>query len=115
MAADQEEGFARLDVQAVHDKMQAGWAPVWVDVRKPHEWDVVKLDEAHHFIPHEQVIAEGLPGVDKNAPVVLQCRSGGRSAKAAKALVAMGFTDVTNLEGGINGWVKAFRTDLPTY
>ena len=115
MAADSTEGFARQGVQEVHSRMQAGWSPVWVDVRKPHEWEIVKLDEAQHFIPHEQVIAEGLPGVDKNAPVLLQCRSGGRSARAAQALVAMGFTDVTNLEGGINGWVTAHRPDLPTY
>ena len=116
MAATPSEGFARLDVHAVHAKLQEGWKPVWVDCRKQHEWDLVKLDEAEHFIPHEQIIAAGLPdSIDLHAPIVLQCRSGGRSARAAAALVARGFTDVTNLEGGINGWVTAFRPDLPTY
>ena len=47
--------------------------------------------------------------------VLLQCKSGGRSAKAAASLVARGFTQVVNLEGGINAWVEAFRPDLPTY
>lgn len=116
MAATTQDSFARLNSQDVHAKMEGGWAPVWVDVRKPHEWALVKLPEAHHFIPHEQVIAEGLPAdVAKDAPILLQCRSGGRSARAAEALAAMGYTDLTNLEGGINEWVQAFRPDLPTY
>ncbi|HCH61227.1 MAG TPA: rhodanese-like domain-containing protein, partial [Deltaproteobacteria bacterium] len=41
--------------------------------------------------------------------VLLQCRSGVRSAHAAAALVARGFTDVTNLEGGILAWTEAYR------
>ena len=86
MSIDPSEGFARLTVAQVHARMAEGWAPVWVDVRKPHEWAQDKLEEAHHFIPHETVIAEGLPGVDPDAPVVLQCRSGKRSAAAAAAL-----------------------------
>jgi adenylyltransferase/sulfurtransferase len=61
------------------------------------------------------VIAEGLDGVPLDRPILLQCKTGGRSAKAAAALVAAGHTDVTNLEGGIIAWVKAFREDLPTY
>lgn len=109
MSTNPAEGFARLDVQQVHAKMAGGWAPVWVDVRKPHEWEQDKLAEAAHFIPHEVVIADGLPGVDPSTPVLLQCRSGARSARAAAALVARGFTDVTNLEGGILAWVAAFR------
>ncbi len=109
------EGFARLDAAAVRARLDEGWAPVWVDVRKPHEWDIVKAPEATVFTPHETVIAEGLPGVDRDRPVLLQCKSGRRSAAAAAALVAAGFTDVTNLEGGINGWVRDLGLDLPTY
>ncbi len=114
-ASDTPEGFARLSAQDVHAKRQAGWRPVWVDVRKPREWDIVKLPHTDHFIPHEQVVASGLPGVDPRAPILVACKSGGRSAKAAAALIAAGFTDVTNLEGGINAWVKAFEPELPTY
>ena len=110
-----DEGFARQDVQTVHDRLAQGWKPLWVDVRKPHEWDIVKLEQAEIFKPHAEVIADGLGDVPLDRPILLQCKSGGRSAKAAAALVAAGFSDVTNLEGGINGWVKAFRADLPTY
>lgn len=109
------EGFARLDAAAVKQKLDAGWQPVWVDVRKAHEWDIVKLERAERFIPHEQVIAEGLPDLPLDRPVLLQCKSGRRSGLAAAALIARGHTDVTNLEGGINGWVSAHRPDLPSY
>jgi adenylyltransferase/sulfurtransferase len=109
MSTNPAEGFARLSVAQVQAKLAAGWSPVWIDVRKPHEWAEGKLDEAHHFIPHEAVIAHGLPELDPDAPVLLQCRSGVRSAHAAMALVARDFTDVTNLEGGILAWLAATR------
>ena len=41
---------------------------------------------------------------DRDAPVVLICRSGGRSAKAALALQARGFTRVASLRGGMLAW-----------
>ncbi len=109
------EGFERLSVEAVRARLAGGWDPVWVDVRKPPEWEIVRLEEAGIFRPHDVVIADGLPGVVRSRPVLLQCKSGGRSAKAAASLVARGFTRVVNLEGGINAWVEAFRPDLPTY
>jgi rhodanese-related sulfurtransferase len=45
--------------------------------------------------------------LDPTKPVFVYCRSGGRSAQAAAALVKAGFKDVTDLAGGITGWQKA--------
>lgn len=114
-AGADDEGFARQDVETVRARIHEGWTPVWIDVRKAHEWDIVKLDQAEIFRSHSDVIAHGLDNIPLDRPILLQCKSGGRSARAAAALVAQGYTDVTNLEGGINAWVKAFRPDLPTY
>ena len=114
-AASAPEGFVRLSVEAVKSRLDNGWQPLWVDVRRPGEWDIVKLDQAVLFRPHTDVVANGIENVPLDRPVLLQCKSGGRSAKAAAALVARGHTDVYNLEGGINAWVQAFRPDLPTY
>ena len=61
-------GIAQLDAAGRKDGHRL--APVWVDVRKPHEWEQDKLAEAAHFIPHEAVIADGLPGVDPSALVL---------------------------------------------
>lgn len=41
---------------------------------------------------------------DRAAPLVMICRSGGRSAKAALALMALGFTQVASLRGGMLAW-----------
>jgi adenylyltransferase/sulfurtransferase len=109
------EGFARLSPAAVAERRAAGWAPLVVDVRKPHEWDIVKIGFADLFIPHEEVVANGLPGVPKGRPILVHCKSGARSAKAAEALVAAGYADVTNLEGGVLGWAREIDPSLPTY
>ena len=45
--------------------------------------------------------------LDKNATTVFYCRSGGRSAQAAAFVVANGFTDVYNLQGGIIAWANS--------
>jgi rhodanese-related sulfurtransferase len=99
----------------VVERRAAGWQPLWIDVRKAHEWEIVKLTAADRFIPHEDLIENGLPGVDLGQPILLQCKSGARSAKAAAALAARGFTHVYNLEGGILGWIGAVEPGLPTY
>ena len=113
--AHQEEGFARLDVKAIKAKLDAGWAPFILDVRKPHEADIVKLGFANLLRPHESVVAGELDGIPRDRPVLVHCKAGGRSAKAAQALVEAGFTDVTNMEGGITAWAQEIDTSLPTY
>lgn len=114
-AAPADEGFARRGPAEVSERRSAGWAPLWIDVRKPHEWEIVKLGDAQRFIPHEDIVENGLPDVDPRTPILLQCKSGARSAKAAAALAARGFSDLTNLEGGILGWIDANGLDLPKY
>jgi len=52
--------------------------------------------------------------LDPRKPVLVYCQSGGRSAKAAAALVKLGFTDVRDLAGGVADWQKdGKRIDKP--
>jgi alkylhydroperoxidase family enzyme len=46
---------------------------------------------------------------DKGRPMILYCKSGGRSALATATLLEMGFTDVAHLDGGITAWKDAQR------
>lgn len=72
-----------------------------VDVRYPNEWEAGHIDGAVH-IPLDYVF-DRVEELDRSRPVVTVCRSGSRSAEAAKDLASEGF-EVQNLEGGIEAW-----------
>ena len=75
-----------------------------VDVREPFEWDAGHVADAVH-IPLAELpgrLTTDLP--DRSAPLLLYCRSGARSGRAAEFLVANGYTDVVNLNALIAAW-----------
>lgn len=59
-------------------------------------------------IPFDRVAAEAhrLPA-DRNAPLAIYCKSGRMSAVAAEELARLGYSDVVELRGGMDGWVGA--------
>lgn len=96
-------GGSYVDVSA--DRLSAMLAKkdfVLVNVHVPYEGELAKTDA---FIPYDQIAAQtaALPS-DKAAKIVLYCRSGSMSAIAARTLVGLGYTNVYNLDGGLNAW-----------
>jgi adenylyltransferase/sulfurtransferase len=84
-----------------------------IDVREPNEFQINR-------IPGSELIPLGeLPRryaeLDANAEVVVQCKSGGRSAKAADYLRSVGFKKVLNLKGGILDWIDKVDPSQPKY
>jgi molybdopterin/thiamine biosynthesis adenylyltransferase/rhodanese-related sulfurtransferase len=78
-----------------------------VDVREPVEWAAGHIAGALH-IPLGELparMATELP--DRDAPLLLQCRSGQRSARASQFLVANGYRNVVNLDGMLTEWRAA--------
>ncbi|HXD23212.1 MAG TPA: molybdopterin-synthase adenylyltransferase MoeB [Gemmatimonadaceae bacterium] len=73
-----------------------------IDVREPHEWDIARIPGAR-LIPLGQFPA-AIPSLNRDRDIVVQCRSGVRSATAVRQLQAAGFTRVKNLAGGILRW-----------
>ena len=73
-----------------------------LDVREAHEVAYCRIEGSVH-LPLRQ-IREAPQRFSTNQSVVVYCHHGPRSMMAAQALQAMGFEDVTNLDGGIEGW-----------
>jgi molybdopterin/thiamine biosynthesis adenylyltransferase/rhodanese-related sulfurtransferase/molybdopterin converting factor small subunit len=90
-----------LEVKA---RLDAGDRIVIVDVREPHEWAIGTIDAPDvRFIPLGDLPAR-MHELDTADDIVMQCRSGVRSAKGLAILQAAGFRKLENLSGGILGW-----------
>lgn len=92
-----------VDVQEI---LRAGTARVF-DVREDNEWAAGHVAGAAHLGKGiiERDIERTVP--DVNAPIVLYCGGGFRSALAADALQSMGYTNVVSMAGGWRGWTDA--------
>lgn len=78
-----------------------------LDVRTPSEFNEGYIDGARNINWSSQDFAINVGALDKSKPVMVYCRSGRRSAEAAKYLRENGFTSVYELEGGIEAWAAA--------
>jgi sulfur-carrier protein adenylyltransferase/sulfurtransferase len=84
-----------------------------IDVREPHEYEIVNLGA--ELIPLAQ-IADHASRIDKTKKVVIHCKSGSRSSKAIKVLEEkFGFTNLYNLEGGIMKYVEEIEQGWRKY
>jgi molybdopterin/thiamine biosynthesis adenylyltransferase/rhodanese-related sulfurtransferase len=84
-----------------------------IDVREPGEWAIARIDGAR-LIPLSQIPA-ALSSLDKTREIVVMCRSGVRSADAARFMQRSGFTRVKNLAGGILRWSADVDPRVPRY
>lgn len=79
---------------------------IFINTHIPYEGEIAQTDQ---FIPFEEYGAQRVNEypADKNAKIVLYCRSGRMSTIVAKELVKAGYTNVWNLDGGMIAWEKA--------
>ena len=94
-------------------KRTSGWNPLVVDVREPHEWEIVALPDSV-LIPVGDVPAR-MHELDMSRDIVLVCRTGVRSARALEQLRAAGFDRLKNLTGGIHAWADEVDPSVPKY
>jgi|SRR6056297_686197 len=77
----------------------------FVDVRTPAEVERGYLKGTDYFFNYNSYqFEEQVETLDKSRPVLLICRSGSRSGRAAKLLSEKGFEEVYNLKGGLMRW-----------
>ena len=99
------EGYQKITQQQAKERM-AEPGVIVLDVRMQQEYDAGHIANAV-LLPlplieaGDAAVAKALP--DKDAEILVYCRSGRRSAIAANALINMGYTNVLDF-GGINDW-----------
>ncbi|MDQ2890091.1 MAG: molybdopterin-synthase adenylyltransferase MoeB [Gemmatimonadota bacterium] len=84
-----------------------------VDVREPVEWRIARIERAR-LVPLG-TIRHASDDWERDRPIVLYCKAGIRSMTAAQQLVSKGFTNVTNLAGGIVSWTNDVDPSLTRY
>lgn len=72
-------------------------------MRELHEYEISNIGGEHIAMA---LIPLNLDKVRRDVPVILQCRSGGRSGQITRFLEAQGFTNVSNLQGGLQAWAR---------
>ena len=103
----------QISVQQLSERMQAR-APQVLDVRREPEWQAGHIEGASWW-PLDRFHA-ALPGIDKDSPVAVHCKSGYRSVIACCLLRRAGFQNVMNVSGGFDAWQQAqlpFVTEAP--
>ena len=87
--------------------------PVLLDVREPWEISFAHITGSLN-IPMNQ-IPERLAELPKDTHLVLMCHHGGRSQSVAQFLAHNGFSQLSNLVGGIHAWSTEIDSDIATY
>jgi adenylyltransferase/sulfurtransferase len=91
---------------------------VLVDVREPGEWEIARIPGAV-LIPLDRLrngrAADELSIAAGGKPIVLHCKSGGRSAQALTLARAAGFSDVVHVSGGVLAWIDQIDPSQPRY
>jgi adenylyltransferase/sulfurtransferase len=108
------DGIPQITVQELKRRLDAHEDVFVLDVREPHEVQIVNIGAP--LIPLGQLanrVGELTP--QKGREIVVHCKSGGRSQKAALILKNAGFTHVGNLAGGILAWAEKIDPTLPKY
>ena len=116
MTAGDANGLAvdEITVRDLDQRLKDGLnGATLIDVREPHEWEIVHLDAAK-LMPRLDLPSH-LGELSQTDELLVMCRSGVRSGQAAVFLKQMGFKRVKNVRGGILAWAREIDPAMPTY
>lgn len=117
LVAEAMAQIKQIDIPSASEHLAAGGAVI--DVREPGEYLAGHVPGAVN-IPRgvlEFKIGDNALLANKDRPIVLYCKTGGRAALSAVNLQRMGYTQVRSLSGGFDGWVgggQKVETDVET-
>lgn len=106
VAPSDTTGWTDVDSDELAATLQAGDVTL-LNVKTPY---IGEIEGTDLYIPYTDLLARAaeLPA-DRNAPIVVYCRTGNQSVTAAQTLVALGYTNIENLVDGMTGWVASGR------
>jgi rhodanese-related sulfurtransferase len=98
------DGYADISVDQLNEMLKNKNFTL-INTHIPYAGDIPQTDLS---LPFDQIESSStqLPA-DKDAPLVVYCRSGSMSTQAAQTLVNMGYTNVLEVDGGMNAWQNA--------
>jgi adenylyltransferase/sulfurtransferase len=106
-------GIASLSVEDFHQRRQAGESFRLLDVREPHEFQIVQIPGSIPF-PLSELTAR-LHELDSATTYTLHCHRGARSLQAYQLLRKAGFGRLLILNGGVDAWAERIDPSLPRY
>ena len=107
------ETISSISVHELKQKTDAREPFELIDVREPFEYEIARIDGAK-LIPLGE-IGDRVDELRREQPIVIHCHSGQRSAQAVRLLQQRGFSNVYNLDGGIDAWSDQIDPNVPKY
>lgn len=101
-----QQNIKQLNANAFQKTIDSLTAKQIIDVRTPQEFSTGYLAGATNINFYETDFTARLEQLDKNQPVFVYCKAGGRSIEAANKLEKLGFKQIYDLEGGILSWTR---------
>ena len=115
MNQNAEGDVPELTPEQLKQRLDTGEPVTLLDVREEYEWDIANLGPYGAQLVPLGDLPDRMEQLDREADIVVYCRSGSRSKGAARHLRAHGFTRVWNLKGGVNAWAREVDPRMSTY
>lgn len=110
---DPSSGVPEIEVDELAQRREAKGDFDLVDVREAHEFDIAKLEPSIN-IPMS-TFSSRLHELDSSREILVICKNGQRSTKAAKMLHTAGFRKIKHVEGGFEAWADEVDESFPIY
>ena len=110
--SNMQNGVPQIGPEELKRRQSAGEQVFVLDVREPHEFQIASI--GGHLIPLND-LPQRVGELDREQNIVVHCKMGGRSQKAAEFLQQQGFRHVENLAGGITAWSEKIDPSVPKY
>ena len=104
-----------IDVAELKRRFDAAEAYQLVDIREEYELEICNLESVGARHIKLAVLPDKLDELHDDAPLIVMCRSGIRSAQAVAYLQTVGFRNAVNLAGGIVAWAQRIDPGMSTY